>query len=95
MTLKIDDLRKFADMLLLHLKEQGIDEVPIDADYYWNIPSDELYEPRKTPVELDIGQLSEDLNRLRKILIKEDEPIGYALVWLSSLLRYVGERNVS
>ncbi len=45
----------------------------------------------KEPSEFDIGQLYEDYHFLEGILLNNDEPIGYSLVWLSSILKYIGE----
>lgn len=94
MQVTITELRKLTNLILEHLQATGTETIEVDSDYYWNIPTEEVYEPRKTPASLNIGQLSEDIERLKKIENGDDEPIGYALTWLSSVLRYVGERNV-
>jgi len=42
---------------------------------------------------MNLGQLSDDWAEMQKIASGEKEPIGYALVWIASLYRYVGETN--
>lgn len=94
MNVKLAELRAIADRLFTHLQDSGREEFDVLDDYYWEISKEELYDPSKDPKDLTIGQLSHDLERLRAILSEEDPPIGYALVWLSSILRNVGEKSV-
>jgi hypothetical protein len=47
------------------------------------------------PSELTVGQLSEDWKELQQISSGQKLPIAYALVWLSSVLRFVGSKIVS
>jgi hypothetical protein len=42
-----------------------------------------------------MGQLSDDWNEVAKIASGQRPPIAYALVWLSSLLRFIGSKLVS
>jgi hypothetical protein len=42
-----------------------------------------------------MGQLSDDQRELASIRTGAKPPLAYALVWLSSLLRFVGARIVS
>ena len=53
-----------------------------------------LYDPIKDPSNFSLGQLSEDGQRLSQILAGETPPIGYALVWLGSILRAAGQTIV-
>jgi hypothetical protein len=43
----------------------------------------------------EMGQLSDDWNELTKIASGKSPPLAYALVWLSSLLRFIGTKFVS
>lgn len=80
MDIYLDDLPKICELLIQNIKEKGIDSIKLDADYYWNIPRDQLYNPYQRPVEFDLGQLSEDWNELSKILQSKNEPLAYHLV---------------
>jgi hypothetical protein len=95
MRVKVADLRRAADKLFDHLVESGHEEVEVDQDYYWNIPDEKLYAPYEQPAELTLGQLSEDLQHLEKIASGQSPPIGFGLVWLSSLLRFIGAKLVA
>ena len=81
-------------MLFDYLERSGRTELEISEDYYWFIGKEEAYDPLEDSAELMIGQLSEDWGRLKAILEDENPPIGYSLVWLSSILRIVGEKSV-
>lgn len=91
MKVQIHELRAMADQLLSELAQAGVGEIELKKDYYWSIPSERLYDPYKSPLDLTLGQLSDDLQELRSIQSGERPPLPYALVWLASLLRYVGE----
>lgn len=80
-----------ADQLLSRLEQTGVSAIELEKDFYWNVPSEGLYDPYKSPPELTLGQLSDDLRELRSIQSGTTPALPYALVWLASLLRYVGE----
>ena len=94
MNVKVSELRAITDCLFTYLENTGRGDFEIDEDYYWEISKEELYDPSKDPKDLTIGQLSHDWERLQAIQSGEDPPIGYALVWLASILRNVGEKSV-
>ena len=91
MRVQIQELRAVAEQLLSRLEQAGVSAVELKRDFYWNVPSEGLYDPYKSPPALTLGQLSDDLRELRAIQSGETPPLPYALVWLASLLRYVGE----
>jgi hypothetical protein len=91
MEIILDDLQEIFTLLVQNIKEKGIKTINLEVDYYWNIPQPQIYDPYQKPLELDLGQLSDDWNELRKILTTQKEPLGYHLVWLAAILRAVGE----
>jgi len=91
MEINMDDLRQICDRLIQNVKEKGIDSINLEVDYYWNIPQNQLYNPYQKPVDLDMGQLSDNWTELRKVLQSQKEPLGYHLVWLAAILRALGE----
>jgi hypothetical protein len=91
MRLELAKLRSATEMLFAHLEELGYDSIEISQDYYWDVGGPERYDPYKKPDELGLGQLSCDWTRLDRLLRNDREPVAYALVWLSALLRIVGE----
>lgn len=94
MQIATSELRQAVTRLLDHLDCAGQAVLTLDKDYYWSVPPDQRYDPHKRPTELTLGQLSDDWSELKKIITGQSEPIGYALVWLSAILRAIGEENV-
>lgn len=95
--INIPELRKITNILLDHIQEMGGDSVDLPVDYYWHIPDEQIYNPNEDtdPSSFTIGQLTDDWQKLRKFLDREEYgPIGYGLVWLSAVLRAIGEHNV-
>jgi hypothetical protein len=81
-------------LLLDQLEQPGHSEVEVEPDYYWSIPTDKLYAPYEQPTDLTLGQLSSDLEEVRRINSGEKPAVAYGLVWLSALLRFVGAKAV-
>jgi len=97
MRIELRKLRAAAEMLFTHCEEMGYESVEIPHDYYWMVMEPECYDPYTTPTKeagLGLGQLSDDWSEMEDMLRGEDEPIGYGLVWLSALLRAVGEQVI-
>lgn len=94
MRIKTTELRQAAELLLAHLERSGHGVIDLDQDYYWSIPPGERYDPYKEPTQFGMGQLSEDVNEVRGILDAGKPPVGYALVWLGTILQAVGEKVV-
>lgn len=94
MKVSATELRRAVDLLLEHIEESGSPVVEIDEDFYWDVPADRRYAPYQKPVELTMGQLSDDWSEIQKIVDGSRQPVGYALVWLSSILRRVGEKAI-
>jgi hypothetical protein len=81
--------------LFAHLLESGHEFVPLPHDYYWSIPKEALYNPYSQPSELTLGQLSDDLEELKRIDNGKAEPLSFALVWLAAVIRAIGEETVA
>jgi uncharacterized membrane protein len=93
MKIYISDLKKISNLLINHLNDLEIKSIEISKDFYWVIDKTKVYDPYKEPTleGCSLGQLTDDWEKLQKILNKENEPISYALVWLASILRIIGE----
>lgn len=94
MHVSVADLRKVTNCLFDHLDSIGISEVDIPGDFYWDIPKQERRDVYKDPTGLTTGQFSDDWHELQMILSGEGEPIAFAFVWLSALLREIGDEIV-
>ena len=91
MKVRTQDLRAFADVLFQHLENTGRSEIDIPHDYYWKVEASDVFDPMTDPSNINLGQLSDDLSELQSIADGNMPPVGLALVWLSSILRAVGE----
>ncbi|WNG15728.1 hypothetical protein [Cystobacter fuscus] len=96
MKIQLSDLRQAANTLFDHLEQNGHTEIEVTEDFYWNIPKEHLYSVYTPPPEseLTLGQLSDDWDEVMKIASAQRPPIAYALVWLSSILRFIGSKIV-
>lgn len=91
MTIDIPVLRKAVEKLLTHVEAARGATIEIEDDYYWWISQEERYVPASAPTALTVGQLSDDWSELRAIGDGTREPVGYALVWLATVLARIGE----
>jgi hypothetical protein len=94
LTVTMEELRTFTNMILGHLESVGQQDLELRHDYFWSIGPDELYDVYESPGELTIGQISESLATLRRISSGKSPPIGYALVWLADILRAIGHQSI-
>lgn len=94
MRITTEELRKAMEALLSHLERSGHATVDLDQDYYWSITPEQRYDPYSEPKQLSIGQLTDDWAEVNAVAQGEKEPVGFALVWLASILRAVGEKHV-
>ena len=93
MDIELSELKAIFLKEIDHLEKIGYEKIEIPVDYYWNIPQEIRYDPYKKPEKLDLGQLSDDWQELQKTLRGEREPLTYELVWLSAILRAIGEHT--
>lgn len=89
-TVSYSELAEITQHLLRRLEQDGVGQIELSVDYYWDISKEELYQPYDAPEKLTIGQVSDDLNELRRVMRGERAVIPYHLVWLASVLRAVG-----
>ncbi|TAF30288.1 MAG: hypothetical protein EAZ57_11885 [Cytophagales bacterium] len=92
MKVNIDEIQKITSLLLSKLKESKGNEIEISNDYYWDISQDELYSPYEEPKKITLGQLSDDLEEVQR-LIKSDDAVMYDLKRLSNILKVLSIEN--
>jgi hypothetical protein len=93
MKYKIEQLRTISNIIFDHLLASNISCIELPQDYYWWISKEDLYDPINEPKDMSVGQLSDDWSELQKIL-ESQNVVGYSLVWLSAILRAIGEEVV-
>jgi len=90
------ELIRALTVIVDHLKAQRETSVfEILEDYYWEVSEQQLYDPTQDPSQFTLAQLSHDWECISQILTGDSPPIGYALVWLSALLRAIGQKHVA
>lgn len=80
--------------IISHLRESGIEQIELGEDFYWALDSEEMYDPYRVREPKELGQMTDDWNEIKRIATGESDAIGYALVWLSSLCKYIGNKYV-
>lgn len=94
MEIKLSELRRIFDEILSEMEDGGYESIDLDLGYYWEVPPAVRYDVYQEPEKLTVGDLEYDWERLMSILQGDDVPIRYSLVWLSALLRAVGETKL-
>lgn len=92
MKVNIDELGKIITILLFKLKEGKGGEIELMNDYYWDINAQELYNPYEYPKTFTLGQLSDDLAEIDRLL-KPDDPVPYDLKRVSNILKALSIEN--
>jgi len=93
--INVDEVEKALKYLFTELRNQKGNIIDIEpVDFYWAIDGKELYDPYNNPNDLTLGQISDDLNEIKKIASKQSEPVSYDFVKLSSVLTMIGHKTV-
>lgn len=79
------------DHIINDLKVEKL-TVAESKDFYWNVPTDRLYEVKQSQPELDVGRLSDDWEFLEAILKDKNQAVSLMMMHLAPLLRHVGEK---
>lgn len=90
----LTELKRTVDAIFDHLiNDAGVTTVSIhrDADFYWEVPSDDLHLVQRPQPRLDIGRLSDDWEFLSAILKNKRQAVGLMLTHVAPLLRHLGE----
>ena len=91
----IRELRRAVDAILDHVTDDlGIETFAIDdnADFYWEVPSDELHNVTAPQPQLDIGRLADDWEFIEVMLQSKGGAVALMLIHVAPLLRSLGER---
>ena len=94
MLVKINEIQQIVNLILSKFKDRLGNDIEIDNDFYWDIPSDELYNPYIEPKNIGLGQLSSDLEEVKRF-ITHDDPIPYDLKRVATILIALSEKSGS
>jgi len=90
----VDTLRRAASILIDRLEAAAGPAIVLDKDMFWAIPPEHRSNVYAEPVEFTVGQLSDSLENLTRVVDDPDSATTFALAWLADLLRAVGEAVV-
>ena len=66
--INLKEIEKALSVLLHDLREAKGEIIEVEPiDYYWSIPREKLYDPFQEPTELTLGQLTDDLEEMKKL----------------------------
>ncbi|EUD08673.1 hypothetical protein GKR59_07760 [Providencia alcalifaciens] len=91
MNINLNVLENAISSIFEEMKKNGIESVKLDSDFYWNVPSDALYDVYNEP-KLDVGQLEDDYDALLKAKGNEIL-VRYNLKNIAAILRYLAEKE--
>ena len=86
----LDKLREACDQLLDYLERNAGQEIVINKEAFWSIPSENRYDMCHQP-ELTIGVTSESWGNLASMVDGDSELVGYGMVWLAQVLHALGD----
>lgn len=92
MKISVDEIQKVTLLLLSRLKESKGDAIEITYDYYWDISDEELYNPYEEPKNITLGQLSDDIEEIQR-LVNSDDAIMYDLKRLAVIFNAISVEN--
>ncbi|MEU7888655.1 hypothetical protein AB0B54_24390 [Microbispora bryophytorum] len=89
----VEQLRRVLEVLMNHVTGESRTEITISNEYFWSVPSPEIYNAYEQPTGLTIGQISESWDNLQR-MVEDDGVIGWGLVWLGDILRAIGHETI-
>ncbi len=92
MTINLKELEIITTLLIKKLRDNKGNTIEIVNDYYWDIFEEELYNPYKEPENLTLGQLSDDLIEVQKVIEGKDAVI-HDLKRISCILKALSIEN--
>lgn len=93
MKINIDELQLILSQQLSRLKESKGADIELNNDFYWDIPSEDLYNPYQEPKELTLGQLSDDWQEIKRLTDNQLDAIPYDLKRISNILKALSIEN--
>ncbi len=92
MQIDIDELERITIFLLDKFKKVEGSKIEIKGDYYWDIASEEIYNPYAEPQNISLGQLDDDWKVLKQLLKSEDS-VPYDLKRIGAIFTALAYEN--
>ncbi|GLY12520.1 hypothetical protein [Bacillus badius] len=68
MDINAEHLIKLCQLLMESIQKSGLEQVPLDSDYYWAVSDDDIENLDKEVPELVVGSLYDDWTSLQKVM---------------------------
>ncbi|MBD2181644.1 hypothetical protein H6S82_21410 [Planktothrix sp. FACHB-1355] len=88
--ISVDEMEQFFKRLIQRIKDDKIDFIDVETDYYWIINSDVWDNFDVTP-DISVGSLIDDWNSLQKVLTSEQMVTYLDYDRFASILRALSE----
>jgi hypothetical protein len=88
MEVNLNDLEKIFKTLIHRVRINKGEQIEIPFDFFWSIRAEQLYDPLNDPHDLTLGQLSDEIPTLLRLL-HEDDAIYYDIGRLANILKAI------
>ncbi len=86
MKIRLEEIEQMISVILTKYREVNGNEIIIQSDYYWELDESEIYNVNEEPRDFSIGQISDDLDNLKKSFLSDDL-VPYDLQRLAIILK--------
>jgi hypothetical protein len=93
--ISLADISDIFHLLFQKYQELNIDFIETKKEYYWDIDKHELYDPYNEPKNLTLGQLSFDLEELKKIASENRNVVSYDLELIARVLKVISVESAA
>ncbi len=90
-TIDIPTIKAAVNLLLDHLMERGLENLPLSEQFYWKVLDDEKYVMNKAPSDPGVGDLAADLDFVEGVTRDGHHMTALTLTEFGPLLTYIGE----
>jgi hypothetical protein len=91
-SINLRELQQATNRLFDHIiKTRGVESIELRQNFYWSTPTEQFYDVKNDPKQLDVGSLYDDWEFVQSLTRDETEPVAFQLTEVAPLLRYIGE----
>lgn len=86
MNINKNELLRIIKIISTEIENNLTQTIEINKDYYWDLELDKMFDIDKDPSSYTMGQISDDWESIKRLLLKDEIPISYDLVRLAYIL---------
>ena len=91
-SINLRELQQATNRLFDHIiKTRGVENVELRQNFYWTVPTEQLYDVKNDLKQPDVGSLYDDWEFVQSLTQDTTEPVAFQLTEVAPLLRYIGE----